>query len=142
MPFEIRVVYEMPLEAEMDLDVAVKKFLRQIGYLAQDREETIGFRIFREFFLERPERVWSADEIAVSLGTSKPTVYRYIRKLRNMELIEDGEREDESGKKRGYRMKYGDFIRAWSMVEANVKVAMENYKRSVEHIARLAKERA
>jgi predicted transcriptional regulator len=140
MVFEIRVVGDMPLEAEMDLDVALKIFLRQIGYLAQDREETIGYRIFRDFFLHRPERVWSADEIASELGTSRPTVYRYIKKLRNLGLIEEGEREVDDVKKRGYRMKYGDLVRAWGLVESHVKLAMENYRRSVEHIARLAKE--
>ena len=141
MVFEIRVVGDMPLEAENDLDVALKIFLRQIGYLAQDRDETIGYRIFRDFFLQRPERVWSADEIAVELGTSRPTVYRYIKKLKNMDMIEEGERETESGKKRGYRMKYGDLVRAWGIVESHVKLAMENYRRSVEHIARLSKEK-
>ncbi len=141
MVFEIRIVGDMPLEAEQDLDVALRIFLRQIGYLAQDREETVGYRIFRDFFLQRPERVWSAEEIAAELGTSKPTVYRYIRKLRNMGFIEEGERETESGIRRGYRMRYGDLIRAWAMVESHIKIAMDNYRRSVEHIARLARER-
>jgi Fic family protein len=93
MPFEIRIVGEAPLEFEQDLNVALRKFLRQIGYLAQDRDETVGLRIFRDFFLKRPDRVWSADEIAAEIGTSKPTVYRYIKKLKNMEIIEEGERE-------------------------------------------------
>ncbi len=141
MTFEIRVVGDMPLEAEHDLDVAVKKFLEQIGYLAQEREETVGFRIFRECFLKRPENVWSADDIAHEIKTSKPTVYRYIKKLKNMGLIEESTKNMEGqGPKKGYRMKYGDFVRAWSLVESHVKVSMENYRRSVEHITRLSKE--
>lgn len=141
MTFEIRVVGDMPLEAEHDLDVALKKFLEQIGYLAQEREDTVGFKIFRNCFLKRPEKVWSAGEIAHEVKTSKPTVYRYIRKLKNMGLIESSTAMDEDEKpKKGYRMNYGDFVRAWSFVESHVKVSMENYRRSVEHIARLAKE--
>ncbi len=142
MSFEIRVVGDMPLEAEMDLDVALRKFLEQIGYISQAREENVGFVIFRECFLKRPERVWTAEEISSVAKTSKPTVYRYIKKLKNMGLIEEDVRKtDEHGPRKGYRMKYGDFVRAWSFVESHVKVSMENYRRSVEHIARLSKER-
>lgn len=140
MTFEIRIVNYMPLEAEKDLNTALRIFLREIGYLAQDRDETVGLKIFRDFFLKRPDRVWSADEIAAEIGTSKPTVYRYIKKLKNMGIIEEAERETENGKRRGYRVAYGDLIRAWQMVEANVKVSMDNYRRSVEHIVRLSKE--
>ena len=140
MTFEIRVVNQMPLEAEKDLNTALRIFLREIGYLAQDRDETVGLKIFRDFFLKRPDRVWSADEIATEIGTSKPTVYRYIKKLKNMGIIEEAERETKDGKRRGYRIAYGDLARAWQMVEANVKVSMENYRRSVEHIVRLSKE--
>jgi hypothetical protein len=36
-------------------------------------------------------------------------------------------------------MRYGDLVRAWAVVESTVKVAMEQYKKSVEHIANLSR---
>ena len=140
MVFELRVVGDMPLEAESDLDMALRRFLEQIGYIERDSRDNIGFQIFRNCFVERPDRVWTADEIVLTVKTSKPTVYRYIRKLKNIGLIEEGTRREEGAPPRkGYMLRYGDLVRAWVFVDSNVKVAMQNYQRSVEHIARLAR---
>ena len=142
MVFELRVVGDMPLEAESDLDTALRRFLEQIGYIERDSKDNIGFQIFRNCFVERPDRVWTADEIALTVKTSKPTVYRYIRKLKNIGLIEEGTRKNEGeAPRKGYMLRYGDLARAWVFVDSNVKVAMQNYQRSVEHIAKLARER-
>ena len=35
------------------------------------------------------------------------------------------------------RMRSGDLLRAWSWVEINMKMAMENYRKTVEHISSL-----
>jgi len=142
MVFELRVVGDMPLEAEADLDTALRRFLEQIGYIERDSRDNVGFQIFRHCFVERPDRVWTADEISMTVKTSKPTVYRYIRKLKNIGLIEEGTRKVEGeAPRKGYMLRYGDLSRAWVFVDSNVKVAMENYRRSVEHIARLSKQR-
>ena len=142
MSFEIRVVGEMPLEAETDYDEALHRFLEQIGYIERASTDNIGYMIFRQCFMERPERVWTAEEIASVVGTSKPTVYRYIRKLKSMGLIEEGiQKRDPEPSRKGYMLRYGDLVRAWSFVESHVRVSMENYRRSVEHIARMARER-
>ncbi len=142
MVFELRVVGDMPLEAESDLDTALRRFLEQIGYIERDSRDNIGFQIFRNCFIERSDRVWTADEISMTVKTSKPTVYRYIRKLKNIGLIEEGVRKnDGETPRKGYMLRYGDLSRAWLFVDSNVKVAMQNYQRSVEHIARLARQR-
>ena len=142
MVFELRVVGDMPLEAETDLDTALRRFLEQIGYIERDSKDNIGFQMFRNCFVERPDKVWTADEISMKVKTSKPTVYRYIRKLKNIGLIEEGTRRmDGEPPKKGYMLRYGDLSRAWVFVDSNVKVAMQNYQRSVEHIAKLAKKR-
>ena len=55
-----------------------------------------------------------------------------------MDLIEDVAFEDR-GRRRGVRLRYGSMGKAWNFVEANVGIAMENYRKSVEHIEGLIK---
>ena len=106
MVFEIRVVGDMPLEAETDLDAALRRFLEQIGYIERDSRDNIGFQIFRNCFVERPDRVWTAEEMAMTTKTSKPTVYRYVRKLKNIGLIEEGVRRAEGeAPRKGYMLR-------------------------------------
>lgn len=75
------------------------------------------------------------EEICASAGASKPTIYRYIARLKALDIIEDVGIE---GKRRGYRVRYGSLAKAWNFVEANVEVAMMNYRKSVEHLEALA----
>ena len=39
--------------------------------------------------------------------------------------------------KKAYRMRYGNFQKAWNFVEAHLKVAVENYSKTVEHMQKL-----
>ena len=75
----------------------------------------------------------------MKLGTSKPTVYRHLNKLKSLDLLEEIQSIDESTKKakKAYRLRYGDLKKAWNFVEAHVKVAMENYGKTVEHLQNL-----
>ena len=41
------------------------------------------------------------------------------------------------GNKKGYRLRYGNFQKAWNFVEAHLKVAIENYGKTVEHLQNL-----
>jgi hypothetical protein len=39
-----------------------------------------------------------------------------------------------SQSRKGYRVRYGNLGKAWNFVEAHVKVAMEGYRRTVDHL--------
>ena len=39
--------------------------------------------------------------------------------------------------KKAYRLRYGNFQKAWNFVEAHLKVAIENYGKTVEHLQSL-----
>ena len=79
------------------------------------------------------------DEIAVELKTSKPTVYRHLNKLKGFDILEEIQVFDDVSKqnKKAYRMRYGNFQKAWNFVEAHLKVAIENYSKTVEHLQKL-----
>jgi hypothetical protein len=39
-----------------------------------------------------------------------------------------------SQSRKGYRIRYGNLGKSWNFVEAHVKVAMEGYRRTVDHL--------
>ncbi len=150
MGFELSVVTNTPLTPLKDLDDVATIFLQQIGYLpkgynpktdAKSVDASVPYRLFVECFLSRPERGWTADQLAVKLKTTKATVYRHLNKLKEIDLLDEVEVDDRGTARKGYRIRYGNLGKAWNFVEANVEVAMENYRKTVEHIQRLAEQR-
>ena len=79
------------------------------------------------------------DEIAVSLKTSRPTVYRHLNKLKGFDILEEVQVFDDITKqnKKAYQLRYGNLEKAWNFVEAHIKVAVENYGKTVEHLQNL-----
>lgn len=150
MPFELDVVSNTPLTPLSDLDEAALLFLTQVGYIpkgydpkteAKSVRESVPYRLFVECFLLRPEKPWLVEELAVHLKTTKPTIYRHINKLKGFDLIEDAPVEREKESKKGYRIRYGNLSKAWNFTEAHVQVAMENYRKTVDHLYQLAIQR-
>jgi predicted transcriptional regulator len=139
MVFEMQVVSNTPLVGEEDPDEVAKQFFEQIGYLSKGSDPTIPYKIFADFFLKHPTKSWFVEEIATELHTSKPTVYRHLNKLKGFDILEEVQVFDEGTQqnKKAYRMRYGNFQKAWNFVEAHIKVAVENYGKTVEHLQKL-----
>ena len=137
--FEMQVVSNTPLVGEDDADIVAKKFFEQIGYLSKGSDPDIPYKIFADFFLKHPTKAWYVDEISVKLNTSKPTVYRHLNKLKGFDILEEIHVLDENTKqnKKAYRLRYGNIQKAWNFVEAHLKVAIENYGKTVEHLQNL-----
>ncbi len=139
MSFEMQIISNTPLVGETDLDTAAKKFFEQIGYLAKGTDYSIPYHIFCDFFLKHPTKAWLVDEIATDLHISRPTVYRHLNKLKGFDILDEVQIFDEATKqhKKAYQLRYGNFQKAWNFVEAHLKVAIENYGKTVEHIQKL-----
>jgi len=139
MTFEMQIVSNTPLVGEDDLDVAAKMFFEQIGYLSKGSDPTIPYKIFADFFLKHPTKAWFVEDISSKLEISKPTVYRHLNKLKGFDILEEVQIFDETAKqnRKAYRLRYGNFQKAWNFVEAHLKVAIENYGKSVEHLQKL-----
>lgn len=139
--FKMTMVSAPSRVLDRDLDRTIAYFLSDIGYiprLSPDTDysqiaESAYFRLFKECFLLNPERYWTGDELMAYLKTSRTTLYRHLNKLKAMDILE----EIQKGKTKKYRMRSGDLLRAWSWVEINMKMAMENYRKTVEHISSL-----
>jgi DNA-binding transcriptional ArsR family regulator len=136
------------MNAVMDKDIVAETFLVQIGYIpkgydpktsASSVRDSVPYRLFMDFFMKNMGKAWAVEELAALLKTTKPTIYRHINKLKSMDLLESIDVEFDGAMRKGYRIRYGDLSKAWSFTEANVSMAMENYKRTVAHFQTLMK---
>ncbi|MBI4393479.1 MAG: helix-turn-helix transcriptional regulator [Euryarchaeota archaeon] len=148
MVFEIEVVSNTPMTPIGDPEAVAITFLYQIGYLpkgydpkteVENVRQSVPYRLFMNCLLRRPDKAWTIDELQVVLKTSRPTVYRHLNKLKSFDIMEEvslkGEGEEQTRK--GYRLRYGNLSKAWNFVEAHVKVAVENYRKTVDHLQEL-----
>jgi predicted transcriptional regulator len=144
--FELNVVSNTPLTPLTDLDDVALQFLRQIGYLPKGYDpkteaksvlESVPYRMFMECFMANIKRAWLVDELAAQLKTTRPTIYRHLNKLKAIDLIEEMETDRDGTAKKGYRIRYGDLSKAWSFTEANVEMAMESYRKTIDHFQEL-----
>ena len=146
MAFELVVASNTPMTPVPDLDDVAIALLRNVGYLGRGADDEanvkdgVAYRLFRDCFLLRPDKAWTAEELIMSLGTSRPTVYRHLNKLKALDLLEESSARDDpaAGGRKAYRIRYGNLSKAWNFVEANVKVAMENYRKTVDHLHALS----
>lgn len=146
MAFEITVVSNTPLTPIDDLKEVTLTFLTQIGYLPKgydpktgttDVLKSVPYRLFADCFLGHPEKGWLVEELANELETTKPTIYRHINKLKDMDILEEIYVDDEGQRRKAYRLRYGNLSKAWNFVEAHLEVAVENYRKTVEHLQKL-----
>ena len=140
--FELQVTSNTPLSSVDDVDVVAETFLIQIGYIpkgydpktsAVSLRDSVPYRLFMDYFMRNMNKAWTVEELAALLDTTKPTIYRHINKLKSLDILESMDVEYEGQIRKGYLIRYGDLSKAWSFTEANVNMAMENYRKTVAH---------
>jgi len=136
MGFEIIVKDNTPMVAENDVEKVTKQFLLQIGYIVKGSSPDIPLKLFLGCFIRRPDKAWLVDELASELKTSRPTIYRHLNKLKGFDILEEVLIGEEQRKK-AYRLRYGNLSKAWNFAEAHINVAVENYRKTVEHLQEL-----
>ncbi len=148
--FELQVVSNTPMSGVDDINVVAETLLVQIGYLPKGYDpkngaitvrESVPYKLFMDYLMAYPSKAWAVEELAALLGTTKPTVYRHINKLKSMDLLEAMDVEYDGQSRKGYRIRFGDLVKAWSFTEANVNMAMENYRKTIVHFQDLMAKR-
>lgn len=138
MAFEMQVVSHAPLTNETDPRRVAKLLLQMIGYTARKGPDNgLSFRIFYDCFLEHPQKDWTVEDLATACETSMPSVYRHLNKLKDLDLVEDHYIDVEGDRKRAFRLRYGDLSKAWNFPETHFATAIENYRKTVDHLAGL-----
>ena len=144
--FELQVTSNTPLSSVDDVDVVAETFLIQIGYIpkgydpktsATSIRDSVPYRLFMNYFMRNMNKAWTVEELAALLQTTKPTIYRHINKLKSLDILESMDVEYEGQIRKGYRIRYGDLSKAWNFTEANVNMAIENYRKTVVHFQEL-----
>ncbi len=146
MPFELTLRYATPLTPLSDLDEVLKEFLRMVGYLPEHEdarsgegpaESTVGYRLVRDCLLRDASRPWYVEEITAVLKTSKSTAYRYINRLKTLDMLEEVAAASDGKGRKGYRLRYGNLAQAWDFTEANAQNALRRYRETVNHLQKL-----
>ena len=110
--FELQVVSNTPMSGVDEVDVVAETFLTQIGYIPKgydpktgtsDIRQSVPYRLFMDFFMRNITKAWTVEELAALLGTTKPTVYRHINKLKSMDILESTDVEYDGQVRKGYR---------------------------------------
>lgn len=142
MAFEMQVVSHAPLTGEDDPERVAKLFFQMIGYTARKGpDHGISFKVFYECFLVHPTRAWTVEELAAAAGTTMPSIYRHLNKLKDLDIIEDLYLETGGERRRAFRLRYGDLGKAWNFAEAHFQLAIENYRKTVDHLEALLRAR-
>ena len=148
--FELQVVSNTPLSSVGDIDVGAETFLIQIGYIpkgydpktsATEIKDSVPYRLFMDYFMGNMSKAWTVEELAALLSTTKPTIYRHINKLKSLDILESMDVEFDGQVRKGYRIRFGDLAKAWNFTEANVNMAMENYRKTVTHFQAMIDEK-
>lgn len=141
--FELQVVSNTPLTPLNDIDDVTLQFLQMIGYLpkgydpktkADNVQESVPYRLFTECLVGNMKRAWTVEDLAAKLRTTKPTIYRHLNKLKAIDILEEVDTLQGGERKKGYRVRYGDLSKAWNFTEANVQMAMDSYRKTIDHL--------
>jgi hypothetical protein len=132
MAFEMQVVSAAPLTGESDPRRLAKTLFSMIGYTARKGpDHGISFKVFYDCFLLHPTKDWTVEELAATCETTLPSIYRHLY---------IGEPGPEGDRRRAFRLRYGDLGKAWTFAEAHFQLAIENYRKSVDHLEHLLKD--
>jgi len=126
----------------------LRDLLIAIGYLSPgrvpegdgDAEGSVAWRLFYGCMVRRADRSWRVEELMAKLGASKPTVYRHLRKLEAMDLLERRPIGEGPGAATGLRLRYGDLTWAWNLTEEHARASLGAYRETVGHLEHLLAE--
>lgn len=143
MSFEITLVTGPMMTDEEQMHMVALPFLNMIGYMPAGYDprtgvetvlESVPYRLIIDCFLGDIRRVWSVGEMARSLGTSIPTVYRHLDKLAALDILGEGNLDKDNSRK-GYFIRYHDLAQAWRFTEVNIELSLESYRKVIDLIA-------
>ncbi|RLE58587.1 MAG: hypothetical protein DRJ35_07615, partial [Thermoprotei archaeon] len=143
------LVDEPSLKDLKNLELAMLKFLRYIGYIPEENPKNLGYRLLMECFLAHPNRAFTVDELLDILSTNRPTLYNYLNKLKGYEVLDElqveveGLPEESPGRRtrKAYKLKFEDFRMAFNITLKKAEAVLEVYQQDLEHLSRLLKER-
>jgi len=125
---EVKIGNERTYEEELGI------LGRGIGLLSNHHypyEESMPYKIIDECFFQRPDRAWTAEEIAAWVETTRPTAYRHLNRLISLGLIERCRAADGGPPTSAFHLRYGSLKRAWEKIETEIELILDKYKKTI-----------
>lgn len=111
---------------------------RGIGLLSNHHypyNESMPHKIIDECFLQRPDRAWTAEEVAAWIETTRPTAYRHLNKLISLGLIERCRAADGGPPTSAFHLRKGSLNKGWQKIETEIELILEQYKKTIKQIS-------
>lgn len=141
MPFLLRLERAAPPLASEDLRSVALSFLRKVGVVTEGYDPLLPaeagpkggppVRVLVDCFLLKPDRSWSAAEIARELRVPLGQVYRTVEKMRALDWIQDA-RDERPGALAGrhYRLRFGSLPESWKFTSLSAGLCLDRYGRA------------
>ena len=111
---------------------------RGIGLLSNHHypyNESMPYKIIDECFLQRPDRAWTAEEVAAWIETTRPTAYRHLNKLISLGLIERCRAADGGPPTSAFHLRKGSLQKGWQKIETEIEIILDQYKKIIKQIS-------
>jgi predicted transcriptional regulator len=109
-----------------------------VGYFSAHHypiADSMPFRILDGCFLQRPDRAWTAEEVAAWAETTRPTAYRHINKLLSLGMLARCRAADGGPPASAFHLRGGSLATAWQAIETRVELVLDSYRRVVGELA-------
>ena len=111
---------------------------RGIGLLSNHHypyHKSMPYKIIDGCFLQRPDRAWTAEEIAAWIETTRPTAYRHLNRLISLGFIERCRAEDGGPPTSAFHLRYGSLKKAWAKIETQVELVLDKYRKTIKQLS-------
>ena len=135
--FEIELK-EVKVEEESTYDINLGILGRGIGLLSNHHypyNQSMPYKIIDECFLQRPDRAWTAEEVAAWIETTRPTAYRHLNKLISLGLIERCRAADGGPPTSAFHLRKGSLKKGWQKIETEIELILDQYKKIIKQIS-------
>ena len=135
--FEIKLK-EVKIEEESTYNTNLGILGRGIGLLSNHHypyNESMPYKIIDECFLQRPDRAWTAEEVAAWIETTRPTAYRHLNKLISLGLIERCRAADGGPPTSAFHLRKGSLKKGWQKIETEIELILDQYKKIIKQIS-------
>jgi len=97
--------------------------------------DSMPYKITDECFFQRPERAWTAEEIAAWIETTRPTAYRHLNRLISLGLIERCRAADGGPPTSAFHLRLGSLKRGWQKIETEIELILDQYKKTIKQLS-------
>ena len=128
---------EIRRDEEQNYETDLSAIGRGIGLLSNHHypyHESMPYKILDECFFQRPDRAWTAEEIAAWIETTRPTAYRHLNRLISLGMIERCRAADGGPPTSAFHLRYGSLKKGWQKIETQIELVLDKYRKTISQL--------